>query len=84
MNQSPSITKCDTDFSALLSMLKSAPGEGMTSYEIADAWGVSQATAQKRLRKAAGMGLVRTTRKVITFMDGREASVPAYVMEVQQ
>jgi len=85
MNHSPSITTAPVDFSSLLSIMRTDErGEGLTSDEIAQQWGCSQATAQKRLRKAAQMGLVRTTRKEIDFLDGRRASVPAYVMEVRQ
>lgn len=85
MNHSPNITQSTVDFSSLLSIMRTDErGEGLTSDEIAQQWGCSQATAQKRLRKASQMGLVRTTRKEIDFLDGRRASVPAYVMEVRQ
>lgn len=82
---SPKITQCTEDFSSLLNLMReSGTSKGMTSYEIAEAWGVSQATAQKRLRRAAAMGLIRSTRKEMDFMDGRRASVPSYVMEPRQ
>ena len=85
MNQSPTVTTCDIDFSPLLNILRGDErGEGLRSEEIAAQWGCSQRRAVRLLGQAKKLGLVRVTRRKITDLSDRDTTVTAYVLEVMQ
>ena len=81
MHNSSNITRCETDFSALLDSMRAAPGgEGVTAEEIADTLSMSVETVRKRLRRALELGLVRRTKKRIIRLDGNPTTVPSYAI----
>jgi len=85
MNHSPSVTRCDVDFSGLLeAMRKESSSIGLTTKEIAKQIGKSREKTRDIIAEAIELGLVRVTEKPGTRIDGRATTVPAYVMEVRQ
>ena len=85
MNHSPSVTKCEVDFSSLLSLMRCEEREeGMTTEELAKLWDCSKSKALKILKDAKKQGLVRPTRVKIEDACGRDTSTYGYVVEVRQ
>ncbi|MDY0227238.1 MAG: hypothetical protein RBR38_10455 [Desulfomicrobium apsheronum] len=85
MNQSPTITTCDIDFSPLLELMRKDTNRGgMRAKDIAKQWGCSREKARELLGVAKEMGLVRPTRVAFTDLSGRDTTAPGYVLEVVQ
>lgn len=64
---------------AELAKIDNAPGEGITTYEIHQATGISQETIRKRLRPGIDAGLIRVTRKRGIDISGKSTLIPSYV-----
>jgi DNA-binding FadR family transcriptional regulator len=85
MNHSPSVTRCEVDFSGLLeAMRKEEASVGLTTKEIAKQIGKSREKTREIIAEAMELGLVTVTEKPGKRIDGRPTTVPAYVMEVRQ
>lgn len=55
-------------------------GEGMTTSEIASAWGVSTRTALPRLKQLKADGRLRLAKKYVESLRGHLTPVSAYVL----
>ena len=81
MNCSPSVTRCETDFSSLLDSMRHATGgEGMTAEEIARQTGIGVKTVRQRLARALESGMVRRAKKLVTRIDGISTPVSSFVV----
>lgn len=56
----------------------SAKDEGMTTRELAKAWGVSEQTVRDRLRLASENGWVRHSKKLMLQLDGKKFPTNCY------
>ena len=71
-----------SEWLAELARLTAKSDDGLTSEELAEAWGLSDRTTMKRLRLAHTKGWVKVGRRTIERMDGKPMPVPVYTVTV--
>lgn len=67
-----------TEWLIELARVSNRSDEGMTSHEWADAMGVEQECALRRLKEAHKLGWLKVGRRRTTSLDGRPGLTPVY------
>lgn len=65
-----------------LGIKNTTESKAVTVKELMDHWGKTDRTVRNMLREANALGILRTTKKNLQSIDGRNFPVPAYYFEM--